>query len=439
MQSSTTQTSGIYFVRYLAFGLIALVLSIVGLKSTELAGKFTVLFVAGSIFLINIAAVLGYTTAVLKNKALLIEADSPDLAYYLGFCLTVGALSATFITDTLVSQFATMEMNDRVAATFQSDLIKGSLVQFGTGLTATLIGLCAKIFLAARQSAGLLEPEEVYRTFRMELREFTSAMSDATNSYTRSTTDNISEFNRTVTAACKSFEALSKTVLDSNALIASKINAELVTKPISELERAVDKFRLIADQFSSFGSQFTESLATTQKTLSGFDNSIKEASRSGVSLHNELGAISSGAQSTGKALQMVSTASGELGATLSTLSDKGRLSQESLESLNNVLLYLQSRLDNLIGRFDKFADNVSATALPLDRLTQSMIDASASSQEVGRNITPLNTSIKVVNASLDSMKESSSNYTDEMRKLLESFSQIREELNALKTTISGNR
>ena len=155
MQSSTTQTSGIYFVRYLAFGLIALVLSIVGLKSTEIAGKFTVLFVAGSIFLINIAAVLGYTTAVLKNKALLIEADSPDLAYYLGFCLTVGALSATFITDTLVSQFATMEMNDRVAATFQSDLIKGSLVQFGTGLTATLIGLCAKIFLAAKQSFSL--------------------------------------------------------------------------------------------------------------------------------------------------------------------------------------------------------------------------------------------------------------------------------------------
>ncbi len=439
MQSSTTQTSGIYFVRYLVFGLSALVLSIAGLKSTEIAGQFTVLFLAGSIFVINIVAVLGYTTAVLKNRALLIEADSPDLAYYLGFCLTVGALSATFITDTLVSQFATIEMNDRVAATFQSDLIKGSLVQFGTGLTATLIGLCAKIFLAAKQSAGLLEPEEVYRTFRMELREFTSAMSDATNSYTRSTTDNISEFNRTLTAACKSFEALSKTVLDSNALIASKINTDLVTKPISELERCVERFTLIAERFSSFGNHLSDSLTTTQKTLSSFDSAMKEASRSSISLNDGLDTISSGAQITSKSLQIISTASGELSASLSALSDKSHLSQGSLEGLNNVAQQLQSRLDDIVCRFEAFADNVSATVPSLDRLKLSMNEASVSSQEVGRSITPFNTSIKAVSASLESMKESSSNYADEMRKLLESFSQIREELNVLKSTINGNR
>jgi methyl-accepting chemotaxis protein len=273
----------------------------------------------------------------------------------------------------------------------------------------------------------------------MELREFTSAMSDATNSYTRSTTDNISEFNRTLTAACKSFEALSKTVLDSNALIASKINTDLVTKPISELERCVERFTLIAERFSSFGNHLSDSLTTTQKTLSSFDSAMKEASRSSISLNDGLDAISSGAQITSKSLQIVSTASGELGASLSALSDKSHLSQGSLEDLNNVTQQLQSRLDDIVGRFEAFADNVSATVPPLDRLKLSMNEASVSSQEVGRSITPFNTSIKAVSASLESMKESSSNYTDEMRKLLESFSQIREELNVLKSTINGNR
>lgn len=148
MSINTRVGSGQLFVRFVTVGLISLLVSVVFLKFTSIFGVYTTLTLGLCIFVINLVSVLGYTFAVLKSPQILSESDAPDLAYYLGFCLTVGALSVTFIVDTLLSQFATINWNDKEVAQLQTDLIKGSLIQFGVGLTATLIGLCAKIYLA---------------------------------------------------------------------------------------------------------------------------------------------------------------------------------------------------------------------------------------------------------------------------------------------------
>ena len=126
MSINTRVESGHLFVRFVSVGLISLFVSVVFLKFTNIFGVYTTLILGLCIFIINLVAVLGYTLAVLKSPQVLAETDAPDLAYYLGFCLTVGALSATFIVDTLLSQFATINWNDKEVAQLQTDLIKGS-------------------------------------------------------------------------------------------------------------------------------------------------------------------------------------------------------------------------------------------------------------------------------------------------------------------------
>ena len=157
MPLNTSVGSGQLFVRFVTIGLTALFLSIILLKFTKIFGDYNTLVLGLSIFVINLFAVLGYTLAVLRSPRVLVETDTPDLAYYLGFCLTVGALSATFIVDSLLNQSTLINYGDKGVAEQQSNLIKGSLVQFGFGLTATLIGLCAKIFLSSKQSNESLE------------------------------------------------------------------------------------------------------------------------------------------------------------------------------------------------------------------------------------------------------------------------------------------
>jgi hypothetical protein len=201
MPINTRVGSGQLFVRFASVGLISLFASVIFLKSTSVAGPYSAITLGLLIFIINLVAVLGYTFAVLKSPQVLAESDAPDLAYYLGFCLTVGALSATFITDTLLSQFASINYVGKDAAAAQTDLIKGSLIQFGVGLTATLIGLCAKIYLSSKQSNDSLEPEELYRNFRVEINSFEKEMGFITDSYTRTVENSISRLNEQLVSA----------------------------------------------------------------------------------------------------------------------------------------------------------------------------------------------------------------------------------------------
>jgi hypothetical protein len=80
----------------------------------------------------NFVAVFGYSMAILKREDLLADPDAPDLAYYLGFSLTVGALSFSFLADLGAMKAA----NPQLQAVLKSSLVSGSLAQFGAGLLA---------------------------------------------------------------------------------------------------------------------------------------------------------------------------------------------------------------------------------------------------------------------------------------------------------------
>lgn len=297
MSINTRVGSGQLFVRFVSVGLISLFASVIFLKSTSVAGPYAAVILGLFIFIINLVAVLGYTFAVLKSPQVLAESDAPDLAYYLGFCLTVGALSATFITDTLLSQFASVNSAGRDAAQLQTDLIKGSLIQFGVGLTATLIGLCAKIYLSSKQSNDSLEPEELYRNFRVEINTFEKEMRLITDSYTRTVEDSVSRLNASVSDACSSFDKLREVANKSNQLIADNISQDNIAKPINEFINSISTITKVTQEFSTAGKESIQGFKEISSSMSTMKSSIESADVSIKSLQASTALLSNSTQS----------------------------------------------------------------------------------------------------------------------------------------------
>jgi len=257
-------SSGALFVRYLTIGLIAIFSLIAFLNFSEIFLRNASIILGASIFVINLFTILGYTYAVLKDENLLAESDSPDLAYYLGFSLTVGALSATFIIDTLIGQNAT--------ASEKSDLIKNSLLQFGIGLTATLIGLCAKIYLSSKQSFGQTEPEEILRNFRQELNSFKNELQNSSSEFANILSESSKQLSDSVIKSMQSFQLLNETIINTNNEIKNQIGSDnfistidTFAKTISDLSKTTKDF--VQENHKSIVS-ITEVVTTLNKLQS---------------------------------------------------------------------------------------------------------------------------------------------------------------------------
>lgn len=389
MNSNTRIRSGALFVKYASIGLVALFASVVFLKYSHIAGAYTAIALGGAIFLINLFAVLGYTFAVLKNPSVLAESDSPDLAYYLGFSLTVGALSATFITDTLISQFASLNTNATVAAGVQSDLIKGSLIQFGVGLTATLIGLCSKIFLASRQSVESTEPEELYRNFRNEIFSFQRGMEDVTTSYSQTVANSTRQLENAVAEACTAFENLSNTAKQSSAVIATNINQETIGKPVTDFLDSIRSFKDVSSDLSESGKQSAESFMRINTSLEALSASLKNAdsiivnlnantaqlSDSTKSLLESNSAVKDDHQNLSSGMYAFATTLKSANSNAESFSSNISSSSQGLSALNNSVSGISSQLstfDNLlqktIGDFKLNADSGRSFSSDIDVL-----------------------------------------------------------------------
>jgi uncharacterized protein YukE len=387
MTSNTRIRSGALFVKFASIGLTALFTSVVFLKYSNIAGAYTAIALGGAIFLINLFSVLGYTLEVLKNPSILAESDSPDLAYYLGFSLTVGALSATFITDTLISQFASLSVNPKDVASVQSDLVKGSLVQFGVGLTATLIGLCSKIYLASKQSVESTEPEELYRKFRNEIFSFQRGMEEVTTSYSQTVSNSTQQLENAITEACTAFENLSQTAKQSSAVIASNINQETIGRPVTEFLDSIRSFKDVSTNLSESGKQSAETFVRINNALEALSTSLRNTDSVIASLNENTAQLS---DSTKSLLESNTAVKGEqqnlsggihtftgtlksANTSAESFSSNISGSNQGLSSLNNSILGISSKLssfDNLlkntIGNFKLNADSVKSFSSDID-------------------------------------------------------------------------
>ena len=264
------KTAGNLFVRFLGFGIFALVFIIFGTKSFASHSGSITLFLAGAIFAINIFVVVGYSFAVIRNDEVLLEEDAPDLAYYLGFSLTVASLAFSFISD--------VGMAPTAAAS--SALIKGSLAQFGSGLLATLIGLCAKIFITSKQAHLASNPEILYQEFRMEIREFENALTAMATSLDSSIKTACLSMTASAESAADSMDKLSARLQISSDSIAEHLTVEKIAHPIAAFSEELLKLQDPAQEFRTEMSTLVGSASAITKGFVNLETSISDVRQS---------------------------------------------------------------------------------------------------------------------------------------------------------------
>jgi len=257
-------TAGNIFVRFLIFGILALLALIVGVKTLTSHSGSSTLALAAVIFAVNMIVVLGYTLAVIRNKTMLLEEDAPDLAYYLGFSLTVASLAISFISD--VGMASTAAAN--------SALVKGSLAQFGAGLLATLIGLCSKIVISSKQAHLSSNPDILYNKFRQEIKGFEDALHHMAASLDTSIKTACLSINASAESAAESMQTLSERLKVSSDSIAEHLTVERIAKPIAAFSDELLKFQDPAKEFRSKMSSLADSTSSVTKGFAALDTTI---------------------------------------------------------------------------------------------------------------------------------------------------------------------
>jgi len=436
MSINTRVGSGQLFVRFVTVGLISLFGSVIFLKSSSIAGFYTAVILGLCIFVINLVAVLGYTFAVLKSPRVLAESDAPDLAYYLGFCLTVGALSATFITDTLLSQFASINSVGRDVAQIQTDLIKGSLIQFGVGLTATLIGLCAKIYLASKQSSDSLEPEELYRNFRVEISTFEKEMRLITDSYTKTVEDSVSRLKTSVSDTCDTFDRLREVATKSNELIASNTSQGNIEKLIKEFVDSISAITKVTKEFVSVGKEsiggfkdISQSFGAMKVSIDSADISIKSIQSSAKNLANSTGGLVETSQNVKDVNKSLSTEVALFSSTINSASQNTNEFLAILKVVGDRITKTGQEFADLKGKAQNGVEGVSLFSQRLGGLTNTLV-------QLGNQLTTLENLLVKNNSDLKLSNQSNRTFISDIENFQNIVKKITYDLGALESRLS---
>jgi hypothetical protein len=423
MSINTRVESGQLFVRFVSVGLISLFVSVIFLKFTSIFGAYTTLILGLCIFIINLVAVLGYTIAVLKSPQILAETDAPDLAYYLGFCLTVGALSATFIVDTMLNQFATINLDDKGVALLQTDLIKSSLVQFGVGLTATLIGLCAKIYLASKQSSESLEPEELYRNFRVEINTFEKEMRLITDSYTRTVEDNISKlndsvsrFDASITSTFVSFDKLREVVNKSNELITSNISHDNISKPINDFIISISEITKITKEFVSVGNEANERFKDISSSMISMKSNIETTDVSLKSLQASTVWLSNSAQDLVESNNSIKSSNQSLSTDIAGFSSTIKLATQNAGDFLSGLRVAGEKITQTGQEFSELNNKTQLGVAGFTQFSEKLNSLVTSLSQFGNQLTVLENLLTKNNSDLKLSNETSNTFISDVEK-----------------------
>ncbi len=428
------KTAGNIFVRFLSFGIIALLALIAGVKTFTAHSGSSTLALAGAIFVVNMFVVLGYTFAVIRSDSMLAEEDAPDLAYYLGFSLTVASLALSFISD--------VGMASNAAA--NSTLVKGSLAQFGAGLLATLIGLCSKIVISSKQAHLASNPEILYQEFRQEIRGFENALSAMTASLDTSIKSACNSISASAESAADSMERLSKRLEVSSNSIAEHLTVEKIAKPIAAFSDELLKFQEPAHEFRSEMSALVDSASLITKGFATLDSTISDVRQSTI---DEIKNID-GLVETKKRLNAASSESADLlmeqNATvaetnkqLARLKNGSAKTAENFELIGGASEKLLSRSGELEEGLASVNQSMQETTLRLAELIALSKDFGASLKSSGDRVEELSVRSTAVNAALSGTANTLSEVTAKFNNLPDSLNETMGSLNVLTNSLTA--
>lgn len=385
-----------FFLIYIALGLASL-LTIIAVSVYLRSQQNEVTWIlALAILCSNFLAVLGYSTAILRREELLADPEAPDLAYYLGFSLTVGALSFSFLADLGAVKAA----NPQLQAALKSSLVSGSLAQFGAGLLATLIGLCFKIYLSAQQQRTSKDPTELYNQFRSEVGSFSIMLRDLSSNLSSAIELASTEIKRSGNLASISMTDMSETLQRASQVIAINITNETIASPINrfieELESISSPLKIANQALNEFTTETngakiaiksaaSEYLAASQLVRQSA-LSIDAVSKSVLALNPELeelniklGEFLSSCFSGTESLKVLTQ-----NANLAAL--EFSISTTKLQEFNTVVSQSIEKLKILTGDISQVSQNLTPLNAAISELVKGATNANNSSNEFSTNL-----------------------------------------------------
>jgi chromosome segregation ATPase len=427
------KTAGNVFVRFLGVGILALLCLLIGVKTfTPHSGSMT-LMLAGAMFIVNMFVVLGYAFAVVRTESILSEEDAPDLAYYLGFSLTVASLALSFISD--------VGMASDAAA--NSTLVKGSLAQFGSGLLATLIGLCAKIFIASKQAHLASNPEILYQEFRMEIKGFENALSAMALSLDSSIKSACLSINASAESAAESMEKLSERLKVSSDSISENLTIEKIAKPIAAFSDELLKLHEPAHEFRAEMSTLVGSAVAITKGFADLDTLISNVQQSTIEEIKNIDGLVETKKRLNEAsknsidlLEEQNTTVAETNKHLTKLKNSSAKTAESYELVS-------AASEKLVTRSDELGEGLATINRSLLETTQRLAELIALSKDFGSSLKSSGDSVEVfsvrsmaVNAALSGTSNALSEVSSKFNSVPESLERTLNSLNELTNSLT---
>ncbi len=427
------KTAGNIFVRFLGSGIILLLGLILGFKTFTSHSGSSTLALAGAIFIVNMFVVIGYAFAVIRTESILSEEDAPDLAYYLGFSLTVASLALSFISD--------VGMTSDAAA--KSTLIRGSLAQFGSGLLATLIGLCAKIFIASKQAHLASNPEILYQEFRMEIKGFENALSAMASSLDSSIKAACDSINSSAESAAESMEKLSERLKVSSDSIAEHLTVEKIAKPIAAFSDELLKLQEPAHEFRAEMSTLVGSAVAITKGFSDLDTSISNVRQSTIEEIKNIDGLVETKKRLNEAsknsidlLEEQNTTFAETNKQLTKLKNSTAKTAESYELVGSAADKLVNRTGELEEGLVAINRSMLETAQRLAELIALTKDFGSSLKSSGDSVEVLSVRSTAVNAALSGTSNALSEVSAKFNGIPESLDRTLNSLNVLTNSLT---
>jgi len=301
-----------HFFRFMKCGIGALIGTIIFVKLNQQS----YIALGATVFLINAFTILGYTISVKNADNFYSDEEADDLAYYLGFILTICALASIFIMDALQAK--------PVSAKEQSDLIKHALFQFGIGLTATMIGLCARIYLNSAQqehsNQTAQNPQKtfanVYRALSGEVRALKQEMQDFNKSLGQNLSDLAKNFNMSqksmldATKKCtdglensanklksfaenlqESFDGVAIALTNTKEKILKNLNDKSLSQSADEFSTLLDNLKGVTKDFAATEKSFVISFKNIENATGDVLSKLSSFANDSQSASNELTAM----------------------------------------------------------------------------------------------------------------------------------------------------
>lgn len=413
-----------YFVRYILLGLALQVVVIAILKASSLKGMWGSDSPVGSIGLalgilaISLLTLFGYIHAVKRDPQLLADESSPDLAYYLGFALTVGALAISFIVDLFLVRYD---------PSIRADLVHGSLGQFGAGLVATVLGLAGKIHLNSLQDATEDEPEVLYRDLRANVRVLSDELRDSVDSLRSAFKEASEELARGAEESKTALVSLTETIVAATTTIENTLSRENVEAPVkrfvSELVSLTDSVAVTGpriEQLAAVAVDTRRSLSALHESVNALDSSVNAGQESLEGLSGTLKEIEGQSKALApKFAQLVSTTN-SLTESQTDLSKSTvqltKLTSEHADALGTSLPSVQA-FQEASGLLAREMSTLASKVSSIDTSVQSIVQASRNAEQVLTKLNAANDALVAqtnsVSAGLQSLGTSLSNLSKE--------------------------